>query len=373
MTHRGLRPQSDSNNRPEGYSRAISPVTETTTTCSLTRASRPGISILVKALNEEEKIRDCLDAAVREAKLLDGEVILVDSLSHDRTVEIALSYDGIRIVQFSEVRHCGCGSAVQLGYQFARGEFLYVLDADMVLEPGFLSDALALLRENPTLAGVGGKWIDTRVKTVADAKRLAAAKSQLVNIYVQELGGGGLYRSEAIESVGYLAHRELPAYEEAELGARLIAKGWKLMRIPQTAVWHTGHDETTLQMLRRSWKNRRAHAHGILLRDSLWKPWGSQIRRKMWFVLAVPALHLAGFIIGIALTSLSMGFLWEMALIVDFLLWIAISLGLIITKRSVSQALYSILSWHWFAVAAAIGALKPVRDPRIEIPARVIR
>ena len=48
--------------------------------------TRIGVSILVKALNEEDKIERCLASAVREAADVGGEVILVDSMSTDATV-----------------------------------------------------------------------------------------------------------------------------------------------------------------------------------------------------------------------------------------------------------------------------------------------
>jgi hypothetical protein len=44
------------------------------------------------------------------------------------------------------------------------------------------------------------------------------------------LGGGGLYRRSAIE-IGYLTNLNLHGYEEAELGIRLQAAGYKLHRL----------------------------------------------------------------------------------------------------------------------------------------------
>ena len=92
-------------------------------------AAAPRVSLLVKALNEEAKIAACLDAAVREAATVSGEVILVDSLSTDRTVEIARGFP-VRIIQFANATDCGCGAAVQLAYQYARSDFVYVLDGN---------------------------------------------------------------------------------------------------------------------------------------------------------------------------------------------------------------------------------------------------
>ncbi len=116
---------------------------------------------------------------------------------------------------------------------------------------------------------------------------------------MDELGGGGLYRREAIESVGYLAHRWLPAFEEAELGFRLRAAGWRLVRLPEAAVSHTGHVESSWGMVRRLWRNRRAHATGMFLRSAYRKAWWWRAVQYQWYVVFTPTIHLI--VVGIAI------------------------------------------------------------------------
>lgn len=318
----------------------------------------PAVSILIKALNEERHIAACLTAAVAEAALVDGEVILVDSLSTDRTVAIAHEYP-VRIVQFDVAADRGCGAAVQLGYQFAQGEFVYVLDADMVLQPGFLSAALARLKADAGLAGVGGKLIDAAVRTSYDARRNAAAARQLNDEAVRELGGGGLYRVAAVRETGYLAHRWLAAFEEAELGARLCAGGWRLMRLAQPAVQHDGHVEDNWQMLRRLWRNGRAKAVGAVLRAAAGHSWFWALARKQAYVLMVPLLHLLTAGLAVVAAPYIAGRLaaWLLA-------WALVVAGLALRKRSLSRGLWTLLLWHYFSAAALLGACQPVGDPR---------
>src|SRR5258706_15691355 len=106
-----------------------------------------GVSVIIKALNEEAKIAKAIESALRAIAGAGGEVILADALSDDRTVQIARRFP-ITIVQLVHAADRGCGSGPQLGYQHARGEFIYLMDGDMELEPGFIEAALAhLLRE----------------------------------------------------------------------------------------------------------------------------------------------------------------------------------------------------------------------------------
>lgn len=337
---------------------------------SIAMKRKGSVSILIKAFNEEARIANCLVAAVREAQSIDGEVILVDSLSTDRTVEIAGSYP-VRIVQFSHTEDCGCGAAVQLGYQFAAGEYIYVLDGDMELQPGFIARALEVLAAEPDVAGVGGKLLDTQIRNAMDAKRAETVGSVNDPIEVNKLGGGGLYRREAIESVGYLAHRWLPAFEEAELGFRLHAAGWRLFRLPDVAVLHTGHAESNWGILRRLWKNGRAHAGGILLRLAFGKTWWWHAVRNQWPLVFTPAIHLTTFGIAV-MRGGGLPDTLEAWLFLEFGAWMCIWLALCIKKRNMALAGFSLVNWHILTVAALLGASRALADPNAPIAAREI-
>lgn len=327
------------------------------------------VSIIIKALNEERRIAACLEAALAACQGLAAEVILVDSFSTDRTVEIASAYP-VRIVCLDQPAQRGCGAAVELGWRHARGQHVYVLDADMLLQPGFLPVALAYLAAHPQVAAVGGNLVDSRLHTVADHQRARQAAALVAAVAVDELGGGGLYRGAAVAQVGYLAHRALQAYEEAELGVRLRALGWALVRLPQTAVLHEGHAETDRQMLARLWANRRAFSAATFLRSALGKPWFGLVLRKLAHILIVPPLHAGALLLaGVA------GWQWGAGagLLAWGLFWLA-AWGLLAgVKRSPRLALWHLFLWHYWAAGTVAGlgggVTAPLADPLADIPA----
>lgn len=328
------------------------------------------VSILIKALNEEAKIARCLDAAVREISEVGGEVILVDSLSDDRTVDIAREFP-VRIVQFANIADRGCGAAVQLGYQFAQGEFLYLTDGDMVLQPGFLKHALDYLKANPSVAGVGGLLVDTQIHTSADKRRLQEYADITQVTSVDYLGGGGLYRASAIQSVGYLAHRWLKACEEAELGVRLRNSGWILSRLPMVAISHTGHNESSMGMLRRLWANGRMQAYGGFLRSAIGQPWWWKSVRIAWFVFAPLGFYLPVFLLTWLCTLLGISVVSGFLISITFMLG-ALLVALSVKKKSISEALVAVVAWHLFMFAAANTFFRAVPDPSTIIAAREI-
>src|SRR5690554_4890787 len=113
------------------------------------------ISFIIKAFNEEDSIGACIEAVLREASDIEHEIIVVDSLSTDRTLDIAKQYP-VRIVQFLDEADRSCGAAAQLGYQTSNGDMIYLIDGDMELYPGFFAEAAVYMKDNADVAGVGG-------------------------------------------------------------------------------------------------------------------------------------------------------------------------------------------------------------------------
>ena len=326
------------------------------------------VSVLIKALNEGAHIRDCLASVLPEVQALGGEVILVDSCSSDDTVAIARTFP-VRIVQFRDCDDRGCAAAVQLGYQHARAPFVYVMDGDMQLQPGFLAQALARLQADSTLAGVGGQVVDRAVRTLTDARRQRRVDESAAAAEVSSLGGGGLYRRDAIASSGYLAHRGLPANEEAELGARLQAGGWRLLRLPTPAVLHDGHVESNLAMMRRLWRGRRFQSSGMFLRSAWRKPWFARSLKSQRHVFYAPVLDLGLWGIAWVLShvgQLAAGPAWLIAIVL-------VMSGLRWKTGSWQAALWSLVAWHMFALGALVGLCRTVADPLEPIPAVVLK
>ncbi|WP_169307455.1 glycosyltransferase family 2 protein [Chitiniphilus eburneus] len=319
--------------------------------------STPLLSVLIKALNEETHIAACIEALLRETSGIDCEIVLADSLSTDRTVEIASRYP-VKIVQLRRIEDRGAGAAAQLAYQFARGRYVYLIDGDMVVQPGFLGAALDELERRPGLGGVGGLLIDTCVRNMFDRGRVKKKPSATPGV-VPWLNGGGVYRKAAVDEAGYLAHRFLPAYEEAELGMRLRGKGYQMVRLPVPAVQHTGHALSTGAMLVRHWRNGYARSEGMLLKSGLRHGYAKGalgISKQPLLLFGLLALALAGLA------------WWPLAAAAGAL-WLLVFLALLGKKRNPVDAAFSYFHWHYRLVAVANGLLHRLDSPYERIDA----
>jgi glycosyltransferase involved in cell wall biosynthesis len=328
------------------------------------------ITFIIKALNEETNIAACIESCIREAEPYNSEIILVDSLSTDKTITIAKQYP-VKIVQFENIADIGCGAAPQLGYQHAQGKYIYLLDGDMQLCEGFLTKAMQYLDENSQVAGVSGKLVDTQLITSEDRRRASEYSHVNSEKNVTHLGGGGLYRSAAIESVLYFSHSQLTACEELELGSRLVCKGWGLIRMDYDASLHTGHNESDFQRIKRLWKNGRLAANGVLLKSAFAEPWFIVCASHLWF-LFMPLLVNLVTLFFLLIASLFIN-LPTYSFLFSFLgVWLLILLLISIKKKSAKDAAVSVVTWHITFFAALLTIFKKPVKPNLNLKGKII-
>ncbi|MDD1529418.1 glycosyl transferase [Bradyrhizobium sp. WBOS7] len=227
------------------------------------------VTIGIKTLNEEARIAAAIRSALAAVERVGGDVVVADSGSADATVAIAKKFP-VRIVQLANPTERCCGAGAQLAYQQNRGEYFYLLDGDMVLDPDFLPAAIKYLEENPKFAAVGGRVRE--VNTSALEFQIRAQKVQTARNWlpgtVDRLDCGGLYRRSALHEIGYFADRNLHAFEEYDLGVRLRERGWLLARIDRHSIDHFGHATEGYALLWRRIRSGHSSAAGEVVRAS---------------------------------------------------------------------------------------------------------
>lgn len=336
------------------------------------------VSIIIKALNEEKGIATTLQSALRALKTVGGEVILADACSSDRTVEIARGYP-VRIVQLTHPHERCCGIGPQLGYQHARGEFIYLVDGDMQLLDGFLPLAIEFLRSHPAIAGVGGRVLEMNL----DNPEYQTRKDKWAQGQpgpTGRLDGGGVYRRQAIEDVAYFSNRNLHSYEEFDLAARLRSRGWELWRMPLDAVSHYGHETPALQLLWRRWRSGYLWGLGELLRASLGHSRLGMVLQEVREVRIYAAVLL--WWLALAALWLWPASLWPAPLWPGFDGYRAVTgLALLLTplalmvwrKRSLSRGLYAVLAWSFNAAGMLRGLLRRPHHAQGRVDSRLLQ
>ena len=328
------------------------------------------VSIIIKTLNEEENIRRAIESSLAALEA-EGDIVIADSASTDRTIKIAKEFP-VTIVQIEKPAERSCGVGPQLGYQHSSGEYIYILDGDMELKGAFLRRAIEILDKESDVAGVGGYIHEMRVEhlevqgQINRVRRLGRKRQA----EVQCLNGGGLYRRSAIEDVVYLSDRNLHAFEEYDLGARLRSKGWRLVKLEERAVDHYSYTMNTWRLLWHRIRTGRFTSSGELLSAAI---------RGNYFKKAIAEVRIIQISIGVWIywAFVCLGLFWLSEIgpaITLFLLSLFVpSLVMSLRHRSLMLGLYSVLTWHMAAVGFLIGLLSRRRRPADWIHSQVLK
>ena len=105
------------------------------------KPTRPLISAVVTTFNEERNIRDCI-----ESLLWADEIVVVDSFSTDKTVEIIKSFPQ---VTFYQRQYFGAASQKNWVMDQTRHPWIFIIDADERVTPSLRDEILRLLEKGP--------------------------------------------------------------------------------------------------------------------------------------------------------------------------------------------------------------------------------
>lgn len=92
-------------------------------------------SVYILTYNEEVEIAGCIESVIS----LCDDIIVVDSYSRDRTVEIAKSYDGVRVIQHVFESH-GRQRTWMLEEVPTKYDWAYILEADERMTPELFAE-----------------------------------------------------------------------------------------------------------------------------------------------------------------------------------------------------------------------------------------
>ncbi|MEA3434973.1 MAG: glycosyltransferase [Thermodesulfobacteriota bacterium] len=205
------------------------------------------ISIVIPSKDEEITIAKCIESV---ENALEGvrsyEIILVDSYSSDRTVEIATKYP-IKILRLRQGWPISPSAGRYIGSINSHGKYIFFLDADMVVDKDWIKKGLEILEKDHSLAGVTGLLFNILPFDKVNKRRLIRHPIG----YVKYLPGTAIYRRSIIEEVNHF-NPFLMGYEERELGYRITERGYKLIRLKDAISYHFAKEQNLRELHEKS-------------------------------------------------------------------------------------------------------------------------
>jgi glycosyltransferase involved in cell wall biosynthesis len=214
------------------------------------------VSVVIPTMNEEMSIGQVLQE-IKEAfsqSPYTYEVLVVDTLSEDRTVEIARQM-GARVI---EEERRGYGQAYMTGFAEAQGRYIATLDADLTYPAALIPSLVSRLKEEDL------DFISCERMTMLSADVMGLPHrlgNTLLNLAIRLLFGhtlrdsqSGMWvlRREALERL-QLSSTGMPFSEEIKLEA--LEKGLRFVEVPIRYRPRVG--DAKLRSLADGWANLR--------------------------------------------------------------------------------------------------------------------
>ena len=216
----------------------------------------PVVSVVVVNYRGADDTIACLRALREEldypAERL--EVVCVDNASADGSAERIRQQTGARVVESAV--NLGFAGGCNLGVEHASGSVLAFLNNDARPHPDWVTSAVDVLKQEPTVAAVASKvldWDGERVDFV-DAgltwfgmgyKRHAGEPDDGTHDEPRDVlfatGSAMFVRTEVFKKLHGFDERFFMFYEDVDLGWRLNLRGWRVRYEPRSLAFHRHH------------------------------------------------------------------------------------------------------------------------------------
>jgi len=231
---------------------------------------QPFVSVVIAAYNEEKVIGKAI-RSILASDYPELEVIVVDDGSRDSTAkvvqEISNEYPNVRLIQ---KENGGKSSAVNRGFQEARGDIVVSLDADTILASNTISLMVRHFAD-PHVAAVSGNvkvgnrrnvlttWQHIEYITGFNLERRAFDELNCITVVP---GAIGAWRKQLVKEAGYLSEDTLA--EDTDLTLTLLRQGYRIV-YEDKAYGYTESPEDVKSLI----KQRYRWSYGTL--QCLWK------------------------------------------------------------------------------------------------------
>jgi hypothetical protein len=202
------------------------------------QAAWPRVSVVVCAYNAADTIDDCL-RSLSALTYPDADIIVINDGSRDETGTIAKRYPKAKVI---DVPNGGLSAARNLGIQHATGEIVAYTDADVRVDPDWLTYLVQPILSGKYVGSGGPNVVPPDDDWVAQsvARAPGGPTHVLLNDRVAEHvpGCNMAFRRDALLAIGGFNPVYLRAGDDVDICWRLQARGHEIGFAPSALVWH---------------------------------------------------------------------------------------------------------------------------------------
>lgn len=199
----------------------------------------PLISIQILNWNRAEETQRAIQSALDQS-YPNTEVILIDNGSSDHSVELTKSnFPEIKIIELDE--NYGCAGGRNRGIEYCKGEFIFYLDNDGVLNKDAVQIAYDDIKEDENIAVITGSIYDFQSPDEIDTEiNPESTKKYRFNNF---LGGICMHRKSIYAKIGMYPMHFTYGGEEWYLTCKILDNDLKIIKDESMILWHKRSDK----------------------------------------------------------------------------------------------------------------------------------
>ena len=226
------------------------------------------LSMIVTHYNTPELLNLCLDSIEKNVQNISKEVIIVDSESREKVKELIRErHSSVKLIPFK--KNVGYSKIVNAGLKKSKGDYVLVLNADIIVLDKTVSKMLEYMRDYPNVGILGPQLLDftnnIQISCFSEPslKAILARRTFLGKLkwgkkiikrfiisgwdrkstrevdWVQ--GSAMMIRRKALKEVGLLDERFFMYFEDADWCRRFWQRGYKVVYLPGAKMSHYYH------------------------------------------------------------------------------------------------------------------------------------
>ncbi len=201
-------------------------------------------SFIIPVFNRPDEVAELLESLTQQS-VKDFEVLIVEDGSSVTCEKVCKKYEGKLDLHYFKKPNSGPGQTRNYGAERARGEYLIVLDSDVVVPEGYLDAVCKELENNPTEAFGGPdaahdsftptqKAISYSMTSFFTTGGIRGGKKGLDKFYPRSFNMG--VRRDVYLKLGGFSKMRFG--EDIDFSYRIVEAGYRPRLFPDAWVWH---------------------------------------------------------------------------------------------------------------------------------------
>ncbi len=223
------------------------------------------LSIIINSYKNPELLKICIESVKKNAKNINHEIIVSDSATEEDT-EMMMREDYPEIKFFPFRKNVGFQALLRKGIEESGGEYLLLLNGDILVSPGSIEKLLDFIKENPEVGLAGPKLLNFNGKLQYSCfrfykpitivyrrtllKRFKFARRHLDWFLMKDydhkepkevdwlMGSALIISRSAFEKVGHMDSRFFMYMEDVDWCRRFWENNLKVIYYPQAKMHH---------------------------------------------------------------------------------------------------------------------------------------